>query len=88
MRDIQRMLESKVAARWYQMGVTLGARVSDLESIRLSKLSAIECERKMLQEWLHNCDNTTWQWLVDSVAHVAGGNHQRLAKSLSMEKPL
>lgn len=84
--DIQVMLESKVAARWYQMGITLGAQVSDLEMIRLEKFPAIESERMMLQAWLTNCDNTTWQWLVDSVGHVAGGNHQRLARSLSEKK--
>ena len=85
-RDIQAMLESKVAARWYQMGITLGAQVSDLEMIRLEKFPAIESERMMLQAWLTNSDNTTWQWLVDSVGHVAGGNHQRLARSLSEKK--
>ena len=75
-----------MAARWYQMGITLGAQVSDLEMIRLEKLPAIESERMMLQVWLTNSDNTTWQWLVDSVGHVAGGNHQRLARSLSEKK--
>jgi hypothetical protein len=85
-KDIQTMLDSKVAARWYQLGITLGARVSDLEMIRLEKQPALDCERMMLQEWLRNCDNTTWQRLVDSVGHVAGGNHQRLARTLSENK--
>ena len=88
MKDIQHMLETKVAARWYQMGITLGARVSELEMVRLDRLSAIESERMMLEAWLKNSSNTTWQWLVDSVGHVAGGNHQRLAKFLSEKKPL
>ena len=87
-KEIQAMLDSKVAARWYQMGITLSAGVSDLEMIRVEKLSALESERMMLQEWLRNSDNTTWQWLVDSVGHVAGGNHQRLARSLSEIKHL
>ena len=85
-KDIQTMLDSKVAARWYQLGITLGAQVSDLEMIRLEKQPALDSERMMLQEWLRNCDNTTWQRLVDSVGHVAGGNHQRLARTLSENK--
>ena len=84
-RDIQDMLDAKVAPRWYQMGVTLGARVADLEAIRFSKLPAQESERKMLDAWLKNADpeRTTWQWLVDAVGHSAGGNYQRLAKTLA-----
>ena len=67
------------------MGVILGAHVSDLEAIRLAGLSATKSEHKVLQAWLSNCENPTWQRLVDAVGHRAGGNHQRLAKSLSKE---
>ena len=82
-KNIQGLLANKVAARWYQMGVTLGTRVSDLESIRVRKLSPSDSEALMLEAWLKNCKNTTWQWLVDSVGHEAGGNHQRLARQLA-----
>ena len=85
-RDIQGMLDAKVAPRWYQMGVTLGARVADLEAIRLNNtLPAQESESRMLDAWLRNADSerTTWQWLVDAVGHSAGGNYQRLAKTLA-----
>ena len=82
-RDLQNMLNAKVAHRWYQMGISLGARVSDMEIIRVGKPKAVEGERMMLDAWLRNCDNTTWQWLVDAVGHVAGGNHQRHAKFLA-----
>ena len=85
-RDIQDILAGKVAARWYQMGVTLGAPVSELEMIRVSQRHAIESERMMLKEWLEKGDNTTWQWLVDSVGHVAGGNHLKLAKHMAKKK--
>ena len=84
--NIQSMLGAKVAPRWYQMGVTLGTRVADLEAIRAKKdLSAQESERRMLDAWLKNTENTktTWQWLVDAVGHRAGGNHPRLAKTLA-----
>lgn len=86
-RELQEFFESRLAARWYQMGVTLGVRVSELEIIRLEKLPPIESERMMLESWLKNCDNPTWQRLVDSAAHVAGGNHRRLAKTLAYSHP-
>lgn len=84
--DIVKMLEGKVAPRWYQMGVSLGTPVADLEGIRLSKKSAKESERMMFQALLQSENKhlpRTWQLLVDSVGHKAGGNNQRLAKSLS-----
>ena len=85
-KDIVTMLGGKVAPRWYQMGVSLGTPVADLEEIRLSKNPAKDSERKMFQALLAS-DNVrlprTWQLLVDSVGHKAGGNNQRLAKSLS-----
>ena len=79
------ILGAKVAPRWYQMGITLGTRVADLEAIRLKNLSAQESEGRMLDAWLKNTETTrtTWQWLVDAVGHSAGGNHQRLAKTLA-----
>ena len=84
--DIISMLGGKVAPRWYQMGVSIGTPVANLEEIRLSKQPARESERMMFQAWLKS-DNErlprTWQLLVDSVGHKAGGNNQRLAKSLS-----
>ena len=86
MKDIQGLLATKVAARWYQMGVTLGAPVGDLEIIRVRKLPPTDSEALMLEAWLKNGSNTTWQWLVDSVGHEAGGNHRRLARQLVKEK--
>ena len=89
-KNIVAMLEGKVAPRWYQMGVSLGTPVSDLEGIRLSKKPARESERMMFEALLLS-DNKrlprTWQLLVDSVGHKAGGNNQRLAKSLSKKLP-
>jgi hypothetical protein len=69
------------------MGVTLGAPVSDLQSIRVMKLPPSDSEALMLRAWLENCRGTTWQWLVDSVGHAAGGDHQRLAGKLAKKKP-
>ena len=82
---IQGILDGEVAARWYQMGVTLGARVASLEAIRLGKLPAQESERMMLDAWLTNADpkRTTWRWLVDAVRHNAGGQNPKLAKRIA-----
>ena len=87
MRNLQNMLDGKVAARWYQMGITLGAAASKMEEIQVCKPTAQEGERMMLDVWLRNGDNdkTTWQWFVDAVEHVAGGNHQRLSSTLAKE---
>ena len=86
-KDIQGLLGSKVAGRWYQMGVTLGAPISDLDSIRVRKLHPVNSEEQMLKSWLVNGNRITWQWLVDSVGHPAGGNHLKLAKQLARAKP-
>jgi hypothetical protein len=81
---IKDMLNSKVAARWYQVGVVLGSKVSDLEVIRMKQFSAQESEQEMFKMWLTNCeDEATWQRLVDAVGHSAGGNNLRLALALS-----
>ena len=78
------MLNTKVAARWYQVGVVLGSKVSDLEVIRMRHASAQDSEMKMFEMWLTNCgDEATWQRLVDAVGHSAGGNNLRLALALS-----
>ena len=83
-KDIVTILGGKVAPRWYQMGVSLGTPVADLEEIRLSKQPARQSKMMMFQALLKS-DNEhlprTWQLLVDSVGHKAGGNNQRLAKS-------
>ena len=61
--------------------------MGDLQNIRVRKLPPTESEALMLRAWLNNGANTTWQWLVDSVGHDAGGNHQRLARQLAKKKP-
>ena len=85
--SIQEMLEARVASRWYQMGVTLGAPVRELEIIRGMRAPANDSERMMLKAWLDNGDIKTWQWLADSVGHVAGGSYPKLAKYLAKKKP-
>jgi hypothetical protein len=86
--ELQRVMGNKVAARWYQMGTTLGAPVEDLEAIRLDKLPASECERKMLEAWLlRGGPYKTWQWLVDSIEHEAGGKYPKLARKISEQHP-
>ena len=88
---IQKMLDGEVAARWYQMGVVLGAKVRDLEAIRLvpeRALSATQREGRMLTDWLTNCQEiATWQRLVDAVGHEAGGDYKGLAGKLSKRVP-
>ena len=80
------MLASKVAHRWYQMGVILGVSVAQLEDIRLGNESAGDCERVVFTKFLSADRDTlrpTWQLLVDAVGHKAGGDNLRLAQALS-----
>ena len=90
-QEIQEVLGNSVAARWYQMGTVLGAPVGDLEMIRSeANASALEKEAMMLKAWLESLgDDTTktWQWLVDSIGHSAGGKHPKKAKELSQCHP-
>ena len=85
-RYIQELLAAKVAPRWYQMGVVLGVQVAELESIRLKNNPAKDSERQMFGAWLENENASlpqTWQVLVDAIGHEAGGNHRKLAKTVS-----
>ena len=86
-RYIQELLAAKVAPRWYQMGVVLGVQVAVLESIRLNNNQAKDSERQMFDAWLENASlpqmPQTWQVLVDAIGHEAGGNHRKLAKTVS-----
>lgn len=82
---IQNLLNYKVAARWYQMGVVLGVPVSELESIRNGKdTDAGIREAAMLRTWLKtSLLPQTWQVLVDAVGHDAGGNHRAQARKIA-----
>ena len=83
-RYIQELLAAKVAPRWYQMGVVLGVQVAVLESIRLKNNPAKGSEREMFDAWLKSASlPQTWQVLVDAIGHEAGGNHRKLAKTVS-----
>ena len=93
-QKIQGVLGNSVAARWYQMGTILGVEVGELEMIRSeANTSALEKETMMLKAWLKSLEDSsddttkTWQWLVDSVGHSAGGKHPKKAKELSQCHP-
>ena len=80
------MLASKVAHRWYQMGVILGVPVAQLEDIRLDEDLAGDRESAMFTKFLRSYSDIlqpTWQLLVDAVGHKAGGDNLRLAQTLS-----
>lgn len=84
---IQRILGNRVAARWYQMGVVMGVPVAGLENIRVSPdyQGVADRETAMLRLWIGGLTllPRTWQVLVDSVEHKAGGNYRGLAKEIS-----
>jgi hypothetical protein len=92
-KEIQAVLGKSVTARWYQMGTVLGAPVGDLEGIRVDQnASLIEKQCMMLEAWLSSIEssddsNKTWQWLVDSIGHPAGGKHPKMASKMAKLHP-
>ena len=88
---IQKLLSSKVASRWFQMGVVMGVPLAALESIRTSPdlTSSVEREMAMLRCWIEQRPllPRTWQVLVEAVENKAGGNYRVLARDMSRQIP-
>ena len=84
---ITRLLENKVAARWYQMGIVLGVPLAELEIIRLNpamQQSVFDQQTAMIQVWLQqSLLPRTWQVLVDAIEHQAGGQSRLLAREVA-----
>ena len=87
-RNIQALLQNKVAARWYQMGIVMGVPLAELEMIRSdqSVQSILEKETAMIKVWLRqSLLPCTWQVLVDAVEHNSGGQNPLLAREVAAE---
>ena len=69
----------------------MGVPVAGLEAIRVSPdyQSVAERETAMLKLWIEGVTllPRTWQVLVDSVEHKAGGNYRGLAKVIAQKIP-
>ena len=78
---------TEVAAKWRNIGVLLGIRDSQLETIQGD--SPPDCLRQMLATWLRRNYNVkrfgepTWVKLVETVNHSAGGGNPRLAMKIA-----
>ena len=75
-----------VSARWKKVGRALRLKTNVLERIQAaSPKEPEECLSQAIVQWLRrNYDvetfgQPTWKWLVEVVAHPAGGNNTDLA---------
>ena len=74
--------------RWKDIGLALGLKNSQLDSILSNSKTTEECLTAMLTDWLNKAYDTaehgesTWQKLAKAVCAPAGGNNPALASSL------
>jgi hypothetical protein len=78
-----------VAGRWRDIGLALGIKNPNLDTIKKESLSNIEeCLTSMLTLWLNQlydtqgCGMPTWQRLSEAVDHRCGGRNAALAHEL------
>ena len=86
LKKIEGLLETKVAARWYQMGIVMGVPLAELEMIRMDThyQSVVDRETAMIRSWLKSgLLPRTWQVLVDAVENPAGGRNRLLARGVA-----
>ena len=62
-RDVIQLL-APVAYKWEDIGISLYIDMNELESIRMSNMSAIQKLFKVIQIWLENSDSPTWAILI------------------------
>ena len=85
--DIERVLRilhqhlSSVAKHWFMIGVLLGLKVSDLEG--MINDDDIDCLRSMINEWLNNTMEPKLLYIIEAIAHPAGGSNFLLASKFS-----
>ncbi|CAI8048244.1 hypothetical protein GBAR_LOCUS26633 [Geodia barretti] len=79
----------EVETKWRDIGLELGLRDPELETIRQANHHDItSCLTAMLRLWLNRAYNTikyeepTWRRLSEAVRHRAGGNNPALADIL------
>lgn len=79
-----------VQSRWYEIGVLLGVPLDQLDMLLQNPdlNSCLDQLRKTVELWLRSREGQrSWQVLVDTVQHHAGGNHPSLAKSIADGHP-
>ena len=76
LNEIQNELEE---VNWYQLGVQLGLKPYKLEEFQAKHPRDVQnCKTEVLNWWLDNEENTSWEKLAKAVEK----NHSVLAKKL------
>ena len=71
---------SSVASHWFQIGVLLGVKVSELKRISGDDMG---CLRRMIEQRLNDYPDLMVHHVVEATAHPAGGNNPVLAKTIA-----
>jgi len=83
--DVQRKVYA-ARTEWYDLGLELGQRSSDLDSIALKySRDPAPCFRQILKVWLNGVDpSPTWQAMVNALNSSTVG-HCQLAQQIQAE---
>ena len=65
---------------WYDLGIQLGIRPSNLESIRVDHHTSGRCFIEMLQVWLKTSPQPTWEAIVEALKSPIVEDHILAAK--------
>ena len=65
-RDVLQLL-SPIAARWYEIGISLYIEDYKLDELTMSPVSNIQRLHKVIQIWLDESDSPTWSVLIEQI---------------------
>ncbi len=66
-----------LAARWWDIGIGIGVTHQELETIRHNHRDASERLSYTLSAWIQNCENHTWDCLLQSLKNIGFRNVAR-----------
>ena len=73
MREIRNELSEVAAAKWYQLGVQLEIPLATLSTIESDyPHDAQRCMTEILNWWLHNAPECSWEKLTEAVEAMGG----------------
>ena len=67
--DLQTLVNElcDAAAKWYALGVALGVSTGRLDAIEVDHKLAVDCQREMLEDWLNNAAECTWEKVAEAL---------------------
>ena len=84
--DLKKVMEELDEAKdkWFNIEIHLGLSTSTLEGIEDNQQKVSNCHRKMLQEWLQNGTNRSWETLAEALGKKSVG-HLSLKESILLD---